>query len=217
MNKRDLARRVARYSQTTDKLNWIARWESMVQPQDAPMLGDRYELYRFLHDRVGDEPITYLEFGVASGDSIRAWAGLNRHPGSTFHGFDTFEGLPESWNSTFPEGSFSTGGVPPQIDDPRVRFSTGLFQDTLRPFLEHLDPGETRLVVHMDADLYSATLYALTQLDHLMPAGTIVLFDEFQSYLHEFRAWHDYQNAYGRPFTFLALASGGVNVAVELT
>lgn len=217
MKKRDLARRVARYSQTADKLNWIARWEAMVEPRTAPMLGDRYELYRFLKEHIGDDAITYLEFGVASGDSIRAWAGLDDHTTSTFHGFDTFEGLPESWSSSFPEGSFSTGGVPPQIDDPRVQFSKGLFQDTLRAHLAALELGESRLVVHMDADLYSATLYALTQLDHLMPAGTIVLFDEFQSYLHEFRAWYDYQSAYGRAFTFLAFASGGVNAAVELS
>jgi len=119
MNKREVAMRIARYSETLDKLNWISRWNAMVEKTDAPMLHDRDALFPFLDDKLGPDPITYLEFGVQRGNSMRKWVGLNQHPDSTFHGFDTFEGLPEDWNARWPKGSFSTNGVTPDIDDPR--------------------------------------------------------------------------------------------------
>ena len=216
MNKRDLAVRVARYSETLDKLNWIARWREMVEPRTAPMLDDRYALYTHVMGMLGAAPITYLELGVASGKSMRAWVDQHTHAASQFHGFDTFEGLPEDWNASFAKGHFSTGGTPPAIEDPRLTFHKGLFQQTLRPFLATAELAP-QLVVHMDADLYSATLYALTQLDAFMPAGTFILFDEFQSYLHEFRAWHDYVSAYGRRFELVGFARRGVHAAVRLT
>ena len=45
-----------------------------------------------------------LEFGVRFGVSIRQIAALANQP---VHGFDSFEGLPESWGSE-PRGSYST-------------------------------------------------------------------------------------------------------------
>jgi hypothetical protein len=217
MNKREMALKVARYSETTDKLNWISKWRDMVKVETAPSFPDRYELYKHLQERIGSAPITYLEFGVATGKSMRAWVANHRHPDSRFHGFDTFEGMPEDWRPDVKKGHFSTGGVPPAIDDPRVTFHKGLFQQTLRPFLAAGGPPRARrLVVHLDADLYSATLYALTQLDGVMPAGTIIVFDEFQSFLHEFRGWHDYISAYQRTFEWLGFAHGGVHTALEL-
>lgn len=216
MNKRALALRLARYNETLDKVNWIARWRETMSGHDAPRFADRYELYQHVNGSLGDGPITYLEFGVASGKSLRAWVEQQRHPDSRFVGFDTFTGLPENWNQAFGKGAFSMDGAPPPIDDPRIRFVAGMFQQTLRPFLRDLTV-RGRLVVHMDADLYSSTLYVLTQLDAIMPAGTVLLFDEFQSFLHEFRAWHDYLAAYGRTWKLLGLARGGVHAAVELT
>jgi O-methyltransferase len=217
MNKRTLALRVARYSEALDQLNWAARWRAMVNANRAgvPMLVSRYELYEYINTAVEADPITYLEFGVSSGETLRSWVKLNANVASRFVGFDTFFGLPEDWNKTKPQGSFSTGGQLPTIDDARVSFQVGLFQETLRPFLNGVDL-DGRLVVHLDADLYSATLFVLTQLDARMASGTVLLFDEFQSVLQEFRAWHDYLASYQRKWKLLALAAGGDHAAVEL-
>src|SRR5690349_19329637 len=43
------------------------------------------------------EPVSYLEFGVLKGATLRYWSGLLKHPDSFLHGFDSFEGLPENW------------------------------------------------------------------------------------------------------------------------
>lgn len=216
MNKRDIALRFAHYNELLDKVNWLARWRAMMSVTPIEEVADRYALYEHVQRMLGPGAITYLEFGVHTGKSLRAWLASNRAAASRFVGFDTFTGLPEHWNQTFRQGAFSTGGNPPAIDDPRVEFEIGLFQNTLRPFLKTFEP-RGHLVVHLDADLYSATLYALTQLDAHMPAGTILVFDEFQSYLHEFRAWYDYISAYCRAWRPLAWAHRGVHIAIELT
>lgn len=63
-------------------------------------------------------PLGYwLEFGVASGYSGNLTASLRQeiyanisHDSNPLYGFDTFEGLPESWGA-FSVGSFSNGGI----------------------------------------------------------------------------------------------------------
>ena len=58
------------------------------------------------------------------------------------------------------------GNNPPVIDnDQRHRFYQGLFQQTLPGFIStHSHDLNKRLVIHMDADLFSSTLYVLTSL-----------------------------------------------------
>jgi O-methyltransferase len=174
----------------------VGEW--LKQNRSAPLLPNREALYDLVQrDYVKDQPIDYLEFGVMNGASIRYWADMNRHPESRFFGFDTFTGLPEAWGWVEKAGAFDCGGKVPQIDDPRVHFEKGLFQDSLPGFLERFSP-KNRLVIHQDADLYSSTMYSLTMLDRLAVAGTILLFDDFSSPLHEFRALNDYCSSYRR-------------------
>ncbi len=161
-------------------------------------------LYRFVNEsRLSGEPIDYLEFGVYQGASIREWSNLNQQKDSRFFGFDCFLGLPETWNNrrtTFAKGTFDVGGNIPVIDDSRVSFVKGLFQESLPGFLRQFQP-RNRLVVHLDADLYSSTLYVLSRLHDVMPAGTIVFFDEFIT--EEFRAWEDYVASHIREYSVL--------------
>jgi len=46
--------------------------------------------------KVRDKKVLYMEFGVAYGASIRYWSRELKNPTSVFHGFDSFEGLPET-------------------------------------------------------------------------------------------------------------------------
>lgn len=152
----------------------------------------RYELYAQLVEREGlaSMPVQYLEFGVAGGDSIRWWASALRAPEARLLGFDTFTGLPEAWREA-PPGTFDQGGKPPEINDSRVAFEVGLFDATLPRALERLVAGP-RLVVHLDADLYSSTAFVLRALTPRLKAGDVLIFDEFADAQHEFRAYHEW-------------------------
>lgn len=95
----------------------------------------RLGLYAYLNDNyIKDTAITYLEFGVASGNSFVWWLNHHQNHESSFHGFDTFTGLPEDWGP-FKKGDMSTNNELPNINnDTRAQFHQGLFQQTLRCF-----------------------------------------------------------------------------------
>lgn len=160
--------------------------------------------FRFLNDTIlQNGVIDFLEFGTFQGNSLRAWMQLNARPKSRFFGFDSFEGLPEEWKAQGKEkGHFDVGGTVPDIDDPRVSFIKGYFQDSLRPFLKTFAP-QNRLVLHMDADLYSSTLYVLMNLDPFIIPDTLILFDEFIG-VDEFPALYHYAKSCCREWEFVA-------------
>ena len=124
----------------------------------------RYPLYKWVIDneKLDEAPINYLEFGVSEGYSFRWFLKELKNPGSMFYGFDTFTGLPEDWGP-FKKGSMSNNNKPPVISDSRGKFYQGLFQQTVPGFLKGIDPSKKNVIM-LDADLYSATLYALTQM-----------------------------------------------------
>lgn len=197
--KRDwLAKVFSRRLRAFDLVNANAEFvQTKRQFARLPIASNREEMYRYLSSILGERPIDYLEFGVWKGASIQAWSQLNRAPESRFVGFDTFEGLPETWIANHPKGTFSVSGALPAIDDTRVSFRKGLFQDTLYPFLESFERQDT-LVVHIDCDLYSATLFCLAALDRLLRPGDLLIFDDFHSLDHEFAAYQDYARSFYR-------------------
>jgi len=182
----------------------------------------RRAVYSHINSQVvANEAVDYLEFGVYKGNSIKAWLELNSNPHSRFFGFDSFEGLPEAWNHlTFSDsaGTFNVQGRTPDLKDGRVTFVKGWFQDTLPSFVWKFEP-RNRLVVHLDADLHSSTLFVLTQLHRLMRPGTVLIFDDFSSTSTcVFRAFQDFLSAY--PCKYRVVAHGGSffdHVGVEIT
>jgi O-methyltransferase len=197
-------------SRKLDYLNLLllfGRWLKNHHPKT--IAGDRYDLFEYVNAQVlTDTPITYLEFGVYKGDSIKYWSEMNSNPESEFFGFDSFEGLPTDWilfKESIPKGHFSTGGMIPQFNDPRVNFLKGLFQDALPPFLDSFRP-KNRLLVHCDADLYSSELFVLTSLNRLLIPGSIVIFDDFGAVNHDFKAFIDYAESYMREYDVLAFS-----------
>lgn len=198
-----------RYSDRLSRANLYALIRSWRHAHsDTPTFSTREDLWKCVAHELGpDGPIDYLEFGVFEGESIRAWASLNSHPESRFFGFDSFEGLPEAWGPAFPTGAFSTAGRIPTVGDPRVRFVKGWFTDTLPPFIETFTPGR-RVVVHIDCDGYSSTLFCLTRLDALLRScDGMLVFDEFYS-TSEFSAFRDYTRSYDRSFHPIAATHG---------
>ena len=155
----------------------------------------RLNLYSYLNKEIiKNSPINYLEFGVANGGSFYWWLENHKNSDSRFHGFDTFNGLPEDYGP-FKKGEMSNGNEVLKTDDERASFYQGLFQQTLPGFLKKFD-NSNLTVIHMDADLYTATLYTLTSMAPFLKKGDIILFDEFCVPTHEFLAVKNFTESY---------------------
>jgi hypothetical protein len=156
----------------------------------------REKLYEYVVSREQLDLITldYLEFGVANGQSFKWWVNRLQNEDNRFYGFDTFEGLPENW------GVYKKGDMDsdiPVLDDKRILFIKGLFQETLPKFLQdnYIEKGR-RKIIHMDADLFSSTLFTLTSLAPYLNKGDIIFFDEFNVPNHEFLAFKMFTESY---------------------
>jgi len=208
-----------RYSWFFDRINWEARLNATVKEfPSALQFGLREDLYRYVSEMLldgGKKAIDYVEFGVYEGASIQQWCALNQNARSRFFGFDSFEGLPEDWHSGKRKGAFSTGGKVPTISDPRLSFISGWFQHSLPIFMDSYSP-QNQLVVHVDCDLYSSTLYCLTTLDPLISPGTLILLDDFFDALHVYRALTDYCSAYVRQYKIVARTHELGQAAIEM-
>ena len=121
----------------------------------------------------------WMEFGVRAGDSLR-WL-LSKKPDQEIHGFDSWEGLPESWNvgvKEFEKGSMS---VPmPSFPNNKVRLWKGWFDDTIDPWKEK-HTGDIAYL-HIDSDLYSSAKCVLTKLNDRIVPGTLIVFDELANF-----------------------------------
>jgi O-methyltransferase len=154
----------------------------------------RYELYNHVSQSENLSSIYYIEFGVAEGHSFKWWVSNIQNKDSRFIGFDTFTGLPEDWGY-FKKGDMSAHDSFPDIDDKRCRFVKGIFQETLPSFLKEFKT-DLRKVIHMDADIYSSTLFALTMIGPYLNKDDIMIFDEFNVPLHEFKAFTEFISSY---------------------
>ena len=134
----------------------------------------------------------FLEFGVFSGTSINFFA--DRRHDVVFHGFDSFEGLPDDWNGWVAErGRFKKTELP-QVRE-NVELHVGWFDKTIPPFaINHAN--EKISFLHIDCDLYESTKTVFDLLGDRIVQGTVIVFDEFLNYpawkLHEYKAFTEF-------------------------
>jgi hypothetical protein len=195
-------------------LNYLetGRWFASHGFSTADGVGHRSDLFERAAAEIADLRVAYLEFGVWRGDSIRQWSRLLKHPSSTLHGFDSFEGLPEDWNLLTERGKFSTQGIIPQVDDPRVGFSKGWFEDTLASYVL---PDHDVLFLMLDADVYSSTKTALDRFKEAIVPGTYLYFDEFNDRNHELRAFDELMRETGMQFRLIGADRTLLNVLFQ--
>jgi hypothetical protein len=132
----------------------------------------------------------YLEFGVYKGQTINY---ISKNINSTIYGFDSFEGLPESWRDGFPKNYFKIDNIPKVNSN--VKLIKGLFDQSLPLFAsEHLNDKIAYL--HIDCDLYSSTKSIFKYLGHKIISGTVIVFDEYFNYPYwqenEFKAFQEF-------------------------
>ncbi|MBK5957163.1 hypothetical protein CCR97_02925 [Rhodoplanes elegans] len=181
---------------------------------------------------------TILEFGTNNGGSLKYF--VDHLPRSYYLvGFDSFEGLPEAWDG-LPAGSIKGFGAPGELwgDDPQARakvitdaaagipfpappqpnvsIQSGLFAESLTRYLSGGWPQDVRMI-HFDADLYISTRPVLDTLCGQLKHRYLILFDEFYSVNHEFRAWNEFLALYKLvDWRVVATSEDGSQVLIEV-
>ena len=195
--------------------SYFAKWRKE-HTGKFQVVNSREELYSAVLGRYADQNIDLLEFGVFRGDSLKKFLNLNKDDNSRFFGFDTFTGLPETWNDLtrkVPAGTFNTYGKLPNIGDTRVVFIKGKFEDTLPGFLEKFK-SEGHLIIHIDSDLYSSAKFVLESCDHLLTKNCVIIFDEFYSLENEFLALHEYCAISDKKYKVICGTKNYVQIAI---
>jgi len=179
-----------------------------------PRFQAREQLFDLIGRQVQDREVLYMEFGVYRGEATRYWSKLLRNPNAKLHGFDSFEGQPEDWSDSMAKGFFSTDGAIPIIDDPRIRFFKGWFDQTLP---QYEVPGHEVLVLNFDADLYSSSMCIFNRMASYIVPGTWLYFDEFNDPQHELRAFAEFTAASKRKFALRAATNNLRGVVFQCT
>ncbi len=190
--------------------------------QQAAGFGDanapRY--WQYIFDEVSIDGL-WIEMGVCTGTSITRIA-KSAPENKTVYGFDSFEGLPEAWDTGrdyYPKGTtFGTiRGELPEVPD-NVVLIEGLFEDTLPSFAkEHKDPVA---FIHIDCDLYSSTKTTFDYLGDRIVTGTIIAFDEFFNFPNyregEYKAFMEFLDEYEKDFELVSFIFQGIQVVVKI-
>ena len=84
----------------------VGRWLKANGFESSPRFSNSELLFSAVADRIRFEKVLFLKFGVYRGASPRSRSKLLLNPLASFHGFDSFEGLPEAWDSVRGKGMF---------------------------------------------------------------------------------------------------------------
>ena len=157
------------------------------------LLNNREMEYRFCMQNIKIDNGLFLEFGVYNGKSINIFSKLK--PNNIFHGFDTFEGLPEEWDlghKKIEAGHFFLEKMPKV--EKNVLLYKGLFEDTIPEWKKKYCKNIS--FINIDCDLYSSTKSIFNFLGDKITSGTIILFDELIGYdgfeEHELKAFKEF-------------------------
>lgn len=140
-------------------------------------------------------PLSVLEFGTAQGYATAKILYAIRHLGLEdrvrYHGFDSFEGLPEAADpadrglrgNDWIKGSYRASRE--RIEAwcaakgyRNARFHAGYFEDSLTAELIEELREDQPILVWLDCDLYSSTRLVLERLAPVLPTGCVLYFDD---------------------------------------
>ena len=191
-----------------DSLDYLAQ----VSANLPPMIGSGIKIITLAMENARQEGLV-LEFGVFNGKSIRLIASLTE---GAVHGFDSFEGLPESWCDE-DKGTYSAFGQLLQVPG-NVSLHRGWFEDSI-PEFNKTEKGPIRFI-NIDCDLYSSTKTIFDLLGGQIVPGSVILFDEFIGYPSwkddEYKAFHEAAEQYGWQYEILGFSFLTKQVAVVI-
>jgi hypothetical protein len=142
-------------------------------------------------------PFSILEFGVADGYAFAKKAYATRYLGMedsiVCHGFDSFEGLPETDDdrdhADVAGADWKAGQYRGRYDELRdyldaryrnCRLHRGLFEETLTPELLETLRVHKPILVWIDCDYYTSARSIFERLIPYLPSGCVVYFDEYE-------------------------------------
>lgn len=160
-------------------------------------------MYSHVMNLSRDIPGDIVEFGVASGSSLKALIRMNnilnksRHHDiskKTVYGFDAFEGLPDldkdidlakTGGKEFGEmrkGGFESQSTLPALlqfieDHYNCEIVKGWYDQSIPEFLKK-NPHFSCSLIHIDCDIYSSTKTVLDAFIKRLNVGGVILFDE---------------------------------------
>jgi len=154
-----------------------------------------YDVFKEFSSQYKGE-FSVLEFGVADGYSftkkLYAARYLKIDERMHFHGFDTFEGMPESTDKRdldwVADDHWIEGQYKGRLEElqsycesryKNVEFHKGLFDSTVTDtFFKKLE-NKPPILIWIDCDYYTATKAALQPLLPHIPTGCVIYFDEY--------------------------------------
>jgi hypothetical protein len=156
----------------------------------------------------------YLEFGVYQAETVNYVAKKINH---VIYGFDSFQGLPESWRNGYEKGAFAMDGLPKVRDN--VVLVKGWFNESLPVFLNNVSV-ENVAYLHIDCDLYSSTKTVLDLLGNRIKVGTVIVFDEYFNYPgwqnDEFKAFKEFISDNELNYKYITYNSKHEQVVVQI-
>ncbi len=178
------------------------------------VFANKFDLLKYAISQITIDGLI-LEFGVYKGQTINYIASLL--PNKQIYGFDSFEGLPETWRYNFYKGTFKVDNLPKVREN--VILIKGWFEDTLPKFVETVGQIPVSFM-HVDCDLYSSTKTIFNYLKNNINSGTIIVFDEFFNYIGweegEFKAFYEFVNENKLDFEWLGFVYNSEQVGVKI-
>ena len=167
----------------------------------APSFESSFDLLSYALKQIKNDGV-YLEFGVFKGKSINHIA--KNVPNKTIYGFDSFEGLPEAWDSLHLKSHFKMNKLPEVRNN--VKLIKGFFDKSLPKFMSENGDFKTAFI-HCDSDLYSSAKTMFECLKHTIQSGTIIVFDEYFNYPNwengEYKAFQEFINENGLKYKYI--------------
>lgn len=182
-------------------------------PHDFEERYNRYMKYVLSFAKVDG---LWLEFGVATGQTTRKYVEFMPESQKPIYGFDSFQGIPESW-AKHEKGAFSVNGLVPIIDG--AEMVVGMFDNTLPDFIAKQEKNISVLIV--DCDLYSSTKIIFDCCKQKIVEGTVIIFDELHNSSglypewrnHEYKAFMEFVKEKNVSFEWLGFVINGEQAA----
>jgi hypothetical protein len=192
-------------------INFILNEKRLIK---SKVFENKFELLKYSISQITLDGLI-MEFGVYKGETINFIADLL--PNRQIYGFDSFEGLPETWRYNFYKGTFKLDNLPKVKEN--VVLVKGWFEESLPKFIEkHRNTPAS--FIHIDCDLYSSTKTVFNYLKNNIAAGTIIVFDEFFNYIGwedgEFKAFYEFVNENNVEFEWLGFVYNHEQVGVKI-